>query len=249
MDTINSKGIDKYTISTNVVDDSNQLKISSLLQFFKESAKNHATQFGVGLVQLQEQNIFWELSRITIEIVELPTLGNEITLVTWTKLGDNVYAYRDFLLYNSIDLGTPLIRATSAWSLLNTETRRPQKVDLIAMPVQNVEPAIESLPPKVDALPCAWNHSAGVVNDSDINADGHFNKTHCLDWICNVYSNEHYEEMKIGKMDINFITEADLGDAYKVNMASKGSGVYLNNVVRNSDQKEIVRTRIQWLKR
>lgn len=249
MDTINIKGIDKYTINANAVDPSNQLKISSLLQFFKESATNHATQFGLGLDQLHEQNIFWALIRITLEIEELPTLENEITIVTWSKMGDNAYAYRDFLLYNSIDLSKPLVKATSSWSLLNTETRRPQKVDLPSIPFQNAEPAIENLPPKVDALPCAWNHSSGVVNDSDIYTDGHFNNARYLDWICNVYSKEHYEEMRIGKIDINFIEEAALGDSYKVNMASKGSGVYLNNVVRNPDQKELVRTRIQWLKR
>lgn len=251
MATIIQKGIDKYDIHSYEVDASKKLKISSLLQFFQESAGNHAESLGVGWRQLQEQGLFWVLSRITIEIEDFPTWEDTITIVTWPKSSDNVFAYRDFLLFNGTELERPTIKATSAWALINVETRRPQKIELVAgsIPVSNDENALVDHPYKVDALPCAWNHSSGEVKYSDIDMNGHVNNVRYFDWISDVYSQEHYAEMKIAKLDINFLAEAVLGDTYKVNMASKGGGIYLNNVIRESDQKELVRTRIHWIKR
>ena len=251
MATIIQKGIDKYTIHSYEVDAFKKLKISSLLQFLQESAGSHAASIGVGWDKLQEQDLFWVLSRITIEIEDMPTWGDEITVITWPKSSDNVFAYRDFLIFNTNNLVKPVVRATSAWALINIETRRPQRIELVAgsIPVSDDENAIVEHPHKVDALPCAWNHSAGVVKYSDIDMNGHVNNVRYFDWIADVYSQEHYSEMSVGKLDVNFLSDAVLGDAYKVNMASKGGGVYLNNVIRESDQKELVRTRIHWVKR
>lgn len=251
MEDIIPKGRDKYRIQSDNLDGYSNLKISSLLQIFQESAERQATSIGLDQKELRSQDLCYILSRINIVIDEMPILDSEVTLVTWPKSSDDQFLYRDFLLFNSSNLDKPIIRATSAWSLINIESRRAQKIELVAgsIPVSDEIFAIKEHPAKVDALPCAWNHSSGLVNSSDVDVDGNVKNTRYFEWISDVYSQEHYSEMIIGTLDINFLAEAVLGDVYKINMASKGKGIYLNNVVRESDQKELVRTRTQWIKR
>ena len=252
MDSLINKGIDKYIVHSYEVDASQKLKVSSLLKFFQESAGRHAESIGVGWNYLHEKGLFWALSRISIEIDDRPEWEDEIALVTWPKVNDNVFAYRDFLLFNSKDLCNPIVRATSAWALLNIKTRRPQRIELVAsdIPLTSTDHAIVEHPHKVDALSgTACNQAAGQVKYSDIDMNGHVNNVRYFDWIGDAYPYGHYLEKSIARLDINFLNEALLGDTYRVNMDAIGGDVYLNNVVREKDNKELVRTRISWIKR
>lgn len=251
MDSIISKGLEKYTINNSEVDDLSCLKISSLLHLFIVSTEKHIADIDVLSNTLQELNLYLGLSRVSLEIESFPKLGNDITIVSWFRSIDSVFVYRDFLVFGTNDMQKPLIKATTAWTLLNIESRRPQKNDIIEgiIPFLDSTCGLEELPTKVDALPCAWSHSSGVVTSNDVDANGFASKSICFEWIANIYSKEHHDEMTIKRVDVNFISDAVLGDTFKVNMASKGNGVYLNNVVKDADQKELVRTRIYWLKR
>jgi len=251
MDSIISKRLEKYTINSSEVDDSSCLKISSLLRLFIASSEKHIADIDVLLNTLREQNLLFGLSRVSLEIECFPRLGDDITIITWFRSTDSVFVYRDFLVFNTSDMQKPLIKATTAWTLLNIESHRPQKNDVVTASIPFIDStvAIEELPIKVDSLPCAWSHSSGVVTSNDVDTNGFASKSICFEWITNIYSKEHYSEMTIKRVDINFISDAVLGDTFKVNMASKGSGIYLNNVVKDADQKELVRTRIYWLKR
>lgn len=251
MDSIISKGLEKYTINNSEVDDLSCLKISSLLHLFIVSTEKHIADIDVLSNTLQEQNLYLGLSRVSLEIESFPQLGKDITIVSWFRSIDSVFVYRDFLVFDTINMQKPLIKATTAWTLLNEGSHRSQKNDIVAasIPFLDTASAIEELPIKVDSLPCAWSHSSGIVTSNDVDANGFASKSVCFEWITNIYSKEHHSEMTIKRVDINFISDAILGDTFKVNMASKGSGVYLNNVVKDADQKELVRTRIYWLKR
>ncbi len=246
-----SKGLAKYSISKSEVDSSNCLTISSLLHLFNISAANHTKQAEIVAIGLREQNAFFALSQISILIEKLPVLDSEITIVTCFKSIDSSFLFRDFLVFDSTDTQNPIIKATSAWTLQSIESHRPQKIDLLTLPASIFEITTENdaQPTKVDALPCAWSHSSGVVTANDLDTNGFVSKSCYLDWISSVYSEDHTNEMIVKRVDINYKSDGVLGDTYKINMASKGGGVYLNNVVRDIDQKELVRTRIQWFKR
>ena len=244
-------GHEKYMVHSSYVDFSKRLTAVALLGLFQESACLHSDSLGVGRNYLNDKGLFWALSRITIELGQMPERGDEVVVKTWPKAMDSVFSYRDFLLLNSKDEEAPLAKATSVYVLLDTAARRPQNIEpyTASVPLVTSENAIEARPDKIDALPCAWNYSKGVVRYSDIDMNGQVNVVKYLEWILDSYNWEHHQSNILEKVELNYIADAIAGEAYVVNMASKGRGVYLNNVVREEDQKELVRARIQWAKR
>lgn len=244
-------GYDKYTVQSHDVDFSKKLTIAALLRFFQESAERHSANLGLGWSFFNEKGLFWTLSRTTIELGQMPERGKEVVVKTWPKATDNVFVYRDFLLLDPENEQTPLARGTSSWVLLDNAARRPQNLEpfIASIPLVTSENAIEARPEKIDALPCAWNYSKGVVRYGDIDMNGHVNNIKYLEWILDCYNWEHHQSYMVEKLELNFMADSACGEGYMVNMASKGRGLYLNNVVREEDQKELVRAKIQWATR
>jgi len=60
-----------------------------------------------------------------IRMVGFPEWGQNITVETWPKGIDRLFAFRDFRILNSD--GTVIGAATSSWMILDHDTPAPQK--------------------------------------------------------------------------------------------------------------------------
>lgn len=69
-----------------------KLSLYSLFDYFQDIASDHAVQLGFGRDDLVKKNHFWVLSRIYAVIYELPVWGDKITLRTWPKGTDRIFA-------------------------------------------------------------------------------------------------------------------------------------------------------------
>ncbi len=57
------------------VDSAGKLRLSSLFNYFQETAGKHATHLGAGYGVLKDRGLFWVLSRAKIRIHRLPAWG------------------------------------------------------------------------------------------------------------------------------------------------------------------------------
>jgi medium-chain acyl-[acyl-carrier-protein] hydrolase len=107
-----------YKIKSYDVDCEQKLKLPSLFNYLQEVAGNQAESIGVGFEVLKQKNLFWVLSRMKIQIHNMPKWNDEIIVYTWPKGIDKLFALRDFEITNNE--GKLLISATSCWLLIDT---------------------------------------------------------------------------------------------------------------------------------
>ena len=85
-----------FKIHTYEVDIHNRLTIQALAQFLQEAASNHAALLGFGVEYLLKNNRTWVLSRLAIEIHNLISLGETITIKTWPADTEKLFFYQRF---------------------------------------------------------------------------------------------------------------------------------------------------------
>ena len=151
----------------------------------------------------------WVLSRLLLEIDELPAHRDELELYTWPKTPQGPFAHRDFRLQGSD--GSIKARATSAWLLLNTETMRPiRPKELFApFPLDQMDDALTEAAPKISSDDAACDHELEVTaRYSDLDQNDHVNNTRYVRWFLDCYSPEEINAVQSLRFSINYLQAA-----------------------------------------
>ncbi len=105
-------------------DSAGRLTLPALLNYFQDCSTFHSEDIGVGLDYLRERHLVWVLSSWQIVVERYPQLGEHV------RIGTAPYEFRSFLGYRNFamiaDGGEYLAKANSLWSLLNTDTWKPE---------------------------------------------------------------------------------------------------------------------------
>ena len=118
---------DEYSISFYEVDTKNEVFLPALWTFMQETAWHHADHLKVGYSDLLEQNCFWVLSRLSIQMEEYPRWGDHIKVKTWLTGIGRVFAVRQFSIADS--KGKVIGTAKSAWLVFDLKGRKLQKIE------------------------------------------------------------------------------------------------------------------------
>ncbi|HEX7502146.1 MAG TPA: acyl-ACP thioesterase domain-containing protein [Acidobacteriota bacterium] len=191
-------------------DDSELARLLELLDAMQEAAGRHAATLGVGVRDLHAKGLTWVLARMHVQITNVPAAGETVHIATWPSGRHRLFAVREFKL--SAAAGGEVLRATSAWALMNMETRRPSRLDP-HLPVfthhleRMVADDFVPLPP-VEQTGCQARFRA-VAADIDIN--DHVNNTVYLEWALRSVPDEARGRKPLG-LEVAFLGEARLGD-------------------------------------
>ena len=102
------------------------LRTDVFFDYMQEAAANHAMHIGVGLEALNSIGLMWVLSRLKLQVLRTPLLGETVAVTTWPSGIERLFATREFLLKNEKD--ETLARASSCWILLDKRRMHPRKV-------------------------------------------------------------------------------------------------------------------------
>lgn len=188
------------------------LKPQALLNYFEEAAQQHATQLGFGYEQLLRASQFWLLSRLHVVIGALPRWGESITIETWPKSVSRLFALRDFYVYpGSEPAGEPVIRASSAWLLMDGERGRPLRPQqhLSEGPLSdNTERhAIAEVPRKLPETEGSVPLTEVRARYSDIDVNDHVNNSVYIRWFDDALR-AGQGAFEPSEMELNFLKEA-----------------------------------------
>lgn len=191
-------------------DDSQLGRLPALLDGMQETAGRHAEKLGVGVRELHAKGLTWVLARIHVEVNIIPGAGQPVHIATWPSGRHRLFAVRDFLLTDGS--GSEILRATSAWALMNIETRRPARLDP-HLPVFTRHPRrmIEDYFP---ALPPLQNPGSPVsfrAETADIDINDHVNNTVYFDWALRAIPDETRRQKPL-TLEAAFLGEARLDD-------------------------------------
>ena len=237
-----------YTIRSYQTDDKGHLFIHQLFNLLQDAAHKHADGIGFGQRQLVEQNLFWVLSRLSLEIVKIPNVGDEVYLSTWVKSIRGAVSEREF----SISIGDEIIiNASSLWFSLSGENHKPTRLptkysDLMII---NDEYTHEGGSVKVIEDINYNKQGSGqklVVQHSDIDMVEHVNNATYVRWIMDeLYDKSHLNKQLIN-MDINYLGECFRGETVNVYHLLKDETSLSHEVANEVTGKVICRANTKW---
>jgi acyl-ACP thioesterase len=103
------------------------LKYTELCNIFQITAGIHADLGGISFSDMQEHHQAWVMSKMRLEIINLPKWKEKVTVKTWIKSLENSRSTRCLELYRGDE---KLAGCETYWAVLNTQIRKPENLAL-----------------------------------------------------------------------------------------------------------------------
>lgn len=179
------------------------------------AAGNHSQRRGWGIGALNETSHTWVLSRLSIEMTEMPVNYQHCQVKTWVESVLKTFTNRNFAIEDAD--GRPMGYARSVWAMIDMETRRP--CDLLSLYDGDILNYVVS--EQENICPIA-GHGRFRFRDarevrtietyySDVDINGHINSIKYIEHILDLFPREQLE-MGIHRFEIAYKAESYLGD-------------------------------------
>ena len=220
------------------------------------AADFHSTDRGFGMHYLNTINRTWVLSRLAIEMFEMPRQYTRFSVETWVESAMRYFTQRNFRVVGT-EIPSPLTKdaspkiygyGRSVWAMIDTETRQP--ADILAINDGSINDWIDK------DYPCPIEKGGRVrmgdaaqllrtidtfYNDVDIN--GHINSVKYIEHILDLWPLEWYRHHALRRFEIAYVAEAHAGDRlsfYAENLSELETNI---RIVKNDDA-EVCRSKV-----
>lgn len=231
-------GTYKFVAEPFHVDFSGKLTLGVLGNHLLNCAGFHATDRGFGMSALNEEDYTWVLSRLAIDMDDMPNRYEDFMIQTWVE---NVYRFftdRNFAIINKD--GVKIGFARSIWAMINMNTRKP--ADLLSMHGGNIVDyvceGVECPIEKPGRIKVKTKEMAGtlIAKYSDIDINGHVNSIRYIEHILDLFPIEYYRTMRVRRFEIAYITESYYGDELRFYKEEIGGGEFRVEVRKAHDE-------------
>lgn len=240
----------EYTVHVYETGPDGRLNLYSFFDYLQDVASDHAVKLGFGREDLLKHNNLWVLSRIYAEISCWPQWGERITIKTWPRGTDKLFALRDF---EARKPGGELIAlATSSWLIVDRDTKRIQRPDDTLTMYNSLlrqEKAISRNSAKLEPTSPDNPKKPGFnVRISDLDINMHVNNTRYLKWVVDSYDLDFILNHAPISAELNYLAESHINDNISVLISEDKviNNSFNHSVIRTSDNTELCRLRINW---
>lgn len=195
----------------------------------------HSTERGFGMAALNESNYTWVLSRLAIEMEDMPAQYEEFTVDTWVENVYRLFTDRNFSIYGKD--GKVYGYARSVWAMINMDTRKP--ADLLSLHGGDIVDYIETekacpieKPGRIKVGGCMPVRSVDVYY-SDIDINGHVNSIKYIEHVLDLFSKDWYAGHAIRRFEMAYVAESYSGDTLSFFREESGDGTYDIEVRKN----------------
>ena len=179
------------------------------------AADFHSTDRGFGMKYLMTIKRSWVLSRLAIEMEEMPSQYERYSIETWVESAMKFFTSRNFCVSDSN--GRVYGYGRSIWAMIDTETRQP--TDIYAIDNGAIDKWI------VADKPCLIEKGGRVrmgdkaklvhsidINYNDIDINGHVNSVKYIEHVLDLWDIAWYREHRLKRFEIAYVAEAHQGD-------------------------------------
>lgn len=210
-----------YEIKYQEVDGKKKLRLFNLENYLLEVAGTVADELGFGIKVLHPRGVTWILTRLSVEMYELPTHCEKVRFETWIESNAHMLSTRDFRIYS----GDKLIgQCKSVWAVLDLAKR--EIVNIFDDPIFEgcVDGEVLDMQRvRMTTIPEPTGCAPHKVVYSDIDYNGHCNSCRYLQAMTDAYLPDYYG--KKVRLDINYSKEAMLGETLQTNYLITEDGV------------------------
>lgn len=235
----NSSKIGKYQFVAEPfhVDFTGRLTMGVLGNHLLNCAGFHASDRGFGIATLNEDNYTWVLSRLAIELDEMPFQYEDFTIWTWVENVYRLFTDRNFALLDKD--GKKIGYARSVWAMINLNTRKP--ADLLALHGGSIvdyvcdEPCPIEKPSRIKVT-STEPVATLKAKYSDIDINGHVNSIRYIEHIMDLFPIEMYKEKRIRRFEMAYVAESYYGDELTLYKDELGNGAFDIEVKKNGSE-------------
>lgn len=215
-----------FQVSSAETDMYGRARLSALINLLIQSSILSADRLGFGYRHLQPLNLFWVLSRISIEIAEPLRWNNSGETETWPKSLDRLMYLRDFFIRDS--RGLEVVKATSGWLTVDATSKRSRldpALDVSPFELLKNRHALSSLPDKLSGVD---GEVAATVTSAyyDIDINQHVTTTRYFDWMMDTFPPEFHQKNYPVFVAANFLREIKPGEIIQIRRAMNSNNAW-----------------------
>jgi acyl-ACP thioesterase len=214
-DTFTSIFSKKWEINFTQCTPNGYLKYTDLCNLLQLTAAAHSEIGGISFSDMQQFNQAWVLSRIRVELNELPKWKDTITVKTWIKSLENTRSIRALEVYVN---ERKVAGAESFWAVFNTQSRRPEA---LALPYEHFELYPQQSATEKSFSKVNLDFEKEIVNKkivalSDLDIVNHVNNVKYLEWCLDVANAEQILSNSIKALNLNYLQELNYNDTIEI---------------------------------
>lgn len=210
------------------------------------AAGNHSSRRGWGIGALNETRHTWVLSRLSVEMTEMPRQNEHIEIRTWVESVMKLFTNRNFSIHRAD--GTVLGYARSVWAMIDMETRRP--CDLLSLydgDILNYVVSEEENVCPIEGHGRFRFREPELVRSletrySDIDINRHVNSIKYMEHILDLFSREELER-GLRRFEIAYKAESRMGDTLSF-YVQRGEGDETDVEVRRGGDDVVCQARV-----
>ena len=200
-------------------DFSHRLFMGHLGNHMLNAADFHSNDRGFGMNYLNTINKTWVLSRLAIEMEEMPHSYTRFYVETWVENAMRFFTNRNFKVSDVKD-GKVYGYGRSVWAMIDTETRQP--ADLFAV------------------------NDGDLKNYSDIDVNGHVNSVKYIEHVLDLWDLSWYNAHRLQRLEIAYVAESHQGDKLNFYREQDADGDYCVRIAKE-DGTEICRCKVKFV--
>lgn len=243
------------------------------------AADFHSNDRGYGMNYLMPRHKTWVLSRLAIEMQEMPKSYDKFTVETWVESAMKYFTSRNFKICASAsDVSEETEKVygygKSVWAMIDTETRQP--VDIFSIHDGLIKEYIETEKPCPIAASSRvkMGKNAELVRTihtyyNDVDVNGHINSVKYIEHVLDLFDLDYYKTHFLQRFEIAYVAESHQGDLlnfYLEKVENDGKTekdasvnepqkmeefcIKITKVSQNSDvEVEVVRSKVKFIKK
>ena len=230
------KWTENYKVNAHDTDLNNIVSLTGLMRYMQDSANCQMEGEGPSYDELFERGLAFVLSRFRLSIYRPLHTHDNIEAATWACESTGVSFNRCYSVKKD---GEIVAEASSIWALLDTKNHKLVRVSDFESSYS------EDIPVELD-MPKRFRLPASVpltlvgercVEYQDVDMNCHINNTVYGDLLCGYIP--HLKGQRVIQFEINYVSEAPLGETIKIYMGEGDDGTYYFRTVREGGKTNI----------
>lgn len=204
------------------------------------AADMHSTERNFGMTYLNTINKTWVLSRLAIELEDIPQEHDKFIIETWVENAMKYFTRRNWEI-KSEDGEKIYGYGKSIWAMIDLTTREPQ--DIFEVHKGTITDYIykEKECPITDVsrvkTPEMTEYTEFQVRYCDIDVNGHCNSMKYIDHVMDCFTLDHYRNFQLKRLEIAYVAESYCGDTIRIYHQKGEDNTYFFRLTKN-DEKE-----------
>lgn len=215
-----------------------QLALGHLGNDMLNAADIHSSNRHFGMRYLNTLHKTWVLSRLAIELNDMPKEHDSIIISTWVENAMKFFTKRNWEI-TSEDGQKIYGYGKSIWAMIDTQTREPQNIFAVNDGTITDYVYAEKVCPIKDVsrvkTPEMSDFTEFTVRYSDLDVNGHLNSVRYLDHVMDTFDIDYLRCHDLQRLEIAYVAEGHWNETLRIYHISDGEDTFLFRIARLED--------------